>query len=104
VLMLLGRADEAEAAFRRAIDIEPDLAEAHGNLLLCLHYRRGEDARMLYEAHLAWAARHADGLRQPAGFAAIDRTPGRRLNVGYLAPNFHRHSVASCVAPLLEAH
>jgi predicted O-linked N-acetylglucosamine transferase (SPINDLY family)/predicted SAM-dependent methyltransferase len=103
-LMLLSRADEAEAAFRRAIEIDPDLAEAHGNLLLCLHYRKGDDATLLYGEHLAWARRHADGLRQPAGFAAIDRRPGRRLNIGYLSPNFHRHSVASFFEPLLAAH
>lgn len=103
-LMLLGRADEAEAAFRRALEIEPDLAEVHSNLLLCLHYRKGDDAALLYEEHLAWAGRHAEGLRQPAGFAAIDRTPGRRLNIGYLSPNFHRHSIASFFAPLLQAH
>jgi predicted O-linked N-acetylglucosamine transferase (SPINDLY family)/predicted SAM-dependent methyltransferase len=103
-LMLLGRADEAEAAFRRAIEIEPDLADAHGNLLLCLHYRKGNDAALLFEEHLAWARRHAAGLHRPAGFAAIDRKPGRRLNVGYLSPNFHRHSVASFFEPLLAAH
>ncbi len=103
-LMMLGRADEAEAAFRRALEIEPDMAEAHGNLLLCLHYRKGNDAPALHAEHLAWAKRHAEGLRQPAQFAALDRTPGRKLNVGYLSPNFHRHSVASFFEPLLAAH
>ena len=103
-LMMLSRADEAESAFRQAIEIEPDLAEAHGNLLLCLHYRKGNDAPALFEEHLAWAKRHAEGLRQSAGYAAINRSPGRRLNIGYLSPNFHRHSVASFFEPLLAAH
>ena len=102
-LMMLGRIDEAEASFRRAIDFQPDMAEAHGNLLLCLHYRKGEDAPALYAEHLAWAKRHADGLAVPWPAAAIDRTPGRRLNIGYLSPNFHRHSVASFFEPLLAA-
>ena len=104
VLMLLGRADEAEACFRRAIDFQPDFAEAHSNLLLCLHYRKGADADALYEEHLAWSRRHADGLEGRAGHLAIDRTRGRRLNVGYVSPNFHRHSVASFLEPLLAAH
>ncbi len=103
-LMMLGRNDEAEHAFRQAIEIEPDLSEAHGNLLLCLHYRKGNDARALFEEHLAWAKQHAEGLASQAGHAAIDRTPGRPLNIGYVSPNFHRHSVASFFEPLLAAH
>ena len=103
-LMLLGRMEEAEACFRRAIDFQPEFVEAHGNLLLCLHYGRGADGRALFEEHLAWAARHADGLEARGGHPAIDRTHGRRLNVGYVSPNFHRHSVASFFEPLLAAH
>jgi predicted O-linked N-acetylglucosamine transferase (SPINDLY family)/predicted SAM-dependent methyltransferase len=103
-LMLLGRTDEAEAAFRRAVDLQPDLAEAHGNLLLCLHYRKGDDGAALFAEHRAWAKRHATGLAQPTGHAAIVREGGRRLNVGYLSPNFHRHSVATFLEPLLAAH
>jgi predicted O-linked N-acetylglucosamine transferase (SPINDLY family)/predicted SAM-dependent methyltransferase len=104
VLMMLGRTDEAEASFRRALDFQPDFAEAHGNLLLCMHYRRGADAQAMHREHLAWAARHAGGLEPRGGHPAIDRTPGRRLNIGYFSPNFHRHSVASFFEALLEAH
>lgn len=103
-LMMLGRVGEAEASLRRAVDLQPDFAEAHGNLLLCLHYHKGDDPQALFAEHLDWAKRHAEGLASAAGHAAIDRTPGRRLNVGYLSPNFHRHSVASFFEPLLAAH
>jgi predicted O-linked N-acetylglucosamine transferase (SPINDLY family)/predicted SAM-dependent methyltransferase len=106
-LMLLGRIDEAEAAFRRAVDLQPDLAEAHSNLLLCLHYRKGNEGAALHAEHLAWAKRHAAGLAQDAGRAghlAIARDGARRLNIGYVSPNFHRHSVASFFEPLLAAH
>ncbi len=103
-LMLLGRLDEAEACFRRAIEIQPDLAEAHSNLLLCLHYRHGAQGAALLDEHLAWARRHAEGFELRGGHPAIERRRGRRLNVGYVSPNFHRHSVASFFEPLLAAH
>jgi len=102
--MLLGRADEAETSFRRGIGFRSGFAEAHGNLLLCLHYRKGADAAALFEEHLAWAKRHTDPAWARGGHPAIDRTPGRRLNVGYVSPNLHRHSVASFLEPLLAAH
>ncbi|HUK05585.1 MAG TPA: tetratricopeptide repeat protein [Burkholderiales bacterium] len=104
VLMLLGRVQEAEACFRRAIDLHPDFVEAHSNLLLCLHYRRGAEGPALFDEHLGWATCHAGGLEARGGHPAIDRAPGRRLNVGYVSPNFHRHSVASFLEPLLAAH
>ncbi|MFY9316039.1 MAG: tetratricopeptide repeat protein [Burkholderiales bacterium] len=103
-LMLLGRTHEAEACFRRAIDFQPDFVEAHGNLLLCLHYRRGAEGAALFEEHLRWATRHAEGLQARGGHPAIERTRGRRLNVGYVSPNLHRHSVAAFLEPLLAAH
>ena len=103
-LVLLGRADEAEVSLRRALELEPEFLEAWGNLLLCLHYRKGDDGAALHAEHLAWARRHAAGLNLQAGFPGIDRSPGRRLNIGYLSPNLHRHSVASFFEPLLAAH
>jgi predicted O-linked N-acetylglucosamine transferase (SPINDLY family)/predicted SAM-dependent methyltransferase len=103
-LMMLGREDEAEASFRRAIDFQPDFVEAHSNLLLCLHYRKGDDAGALFGEHLAWARRHAEGLWARSGHPGITRVSGRRLNIGYVSPNFHRHSVASFLEPLLAAH
>ena len=103
-LMLLGRMDEAEACFRRAIDFHSDFVDAHSNLLLCLHYRHGADGTALFNEHLGWASRHAEGLEVRAGHPGIERRRGRRLNVGYVSPNFHRHSVASFFEPLLAAH
>ncbi len=101
-LVSLSRIDDAEAAFRRAIEINPGFVEAHINLLLTLHYRKGDDARMMYEAHLEWARRHAPDVPHPehAGRAAAQ---GRRLNIGYVSPDFREHAVAWLIAPVLAA-
>jgi len=101
-LQLLGRADEAEADLREAMKLKPDDGRVHAAWLLCLHYRRG--AEVLLEKHAAWAKRHTRGLGRQAARAAHERRPDRRINVGYLSPDFKRHSVACFFEPLLAAH
>jgi predicted O-linked N-acetylglucosamine transferase (SPINDLY family) len=103
-LQALGRADEAEASFRAALRARPDFVEAHSNLLLCLHYRRGDEPEALGAEHAEWERRHGRSVeRLPAPGRAAG--PARRaLRIGYLSPNFHRHSVAFFVEPLLAAH
>jgi predicted O-linked N-acetylglucosamine transferase (SPINDLY family) len=101
-LQLLGRAEEADADFRRAVELKPDDARLHSDWLLSLHYWRG--AEPLLEEHRAWAKRHTRGIGRQAARAAHERRPQRRLNIGYLSGDFKRHSVASFIEPLLGAH
>jgi predicted O-linked N-acetylglucosamine transferase (SPINDLY family) len=102
-LTMLSRCDEAEASLRRAVELQPDFPEAHSNLLLAMHYRKGDDGPAMYEAHLAWAQRHARDLPRPS-FAARVPAQGRRLNIGYVSPNFQQHAVAWAIEPVLAAH
>ncbi|MBC7802349.1 MAG: tetratricopeptide repeat protein, partial [Candidatus Parcubacteria bacterium] len=101
--LFMGRADEAEASFRAALDQEPDFAGAHSNLLLAMHYRKGDDPKVMFEAHLEWARRHAGGLPH-APHASPSPAMGRKLNVGYVSPNFQHHAVAWATEPVLAAH
>ena len=101
-LQLLGRAEDAERDFRKAVQLQPDSASLHSSWLLSLHYRGGGES--LLAEHVAWAKRHTRGLARQAARAAHERRPDRRINVGYFSPDFKRHSVASFVEPLLAAH
>ena len=103
VLVLMGCADEAEVCFRGILEEQPDVIAARSNLLLCLHYRKGDHGRALYEEHLAWASLHARGLASAGDNAGIDRNPAKRLNIGYVSPNFHAHPVATFLEPALAA-
>jgi predicted O-linked N-acetylglucosamine transferase (SPINDLY family)/predicted SAM-dependent methyltransferase len=101
-LQSLGRPDQAEQAFRAALGLAS--ADAHDNLLLCLHYRHGDEPELMLKEHLAWAEKHAAAAPRMDVRPDIDRSPGRRLRIGYLSPDFRHHAVAWAIEPMLAAH
>jgi predicted O-linked N-acetylglucosamine transferase (SPINDLY family) len=103
VLLNLGCPELAESSFRRAVEVRPDNAEAHSNMLLAMHYRKGNDAGAMYEAHLEWARQHARDLPRPS-YEGTAQAPARRLNIGYLSADFRHHAVAWLIEPVLAAH
>ncbi len=98
----LGRAQEAEACLREALRLAPAMDATWANLLFALHYHKGNDPDLLLKEHREWGRLHGDiaSLPPPRPAAAA----GRRLRIGYLSPNFQRHSVAYFLEPLLGAH
>lgn len=99
-----GQAAEAVACFRRALEIRPDFAAAYGNLLYVLYFCDGYDARAIYQEHRRWAAQYERPLRPHRAPHANERSPERRLRIGYVSPDFRRHPVGRFIAPLLAAH
>ncbi|HZD92109.1 MAG TPA: tetratricopeptide repeat protein, partial [Pseudolabrys sp.] len=102
VFMEQGRIEEADAAFRRALDLAPGNAHIRSNWLFCQNYRTDIAADAAFVMHRTFEAQHG----RPAAHAVHghDRTPGRRLKIGYVSPDFRTHSVAYFVEPLLAAH
>lgn len=98
------RLEEGDAAASlalsdRALALVPDSRPAIDNLLLARHYV-GADER---DGGRAVAAR----LRAPAALPPAgprNRDPARRLRIGYVSPDFRRHSCASFLRPLFAAH
>jgi predicted O-linked N-acetylglucosamine transferase (SPINDLY family) len=99
-----GRFDPAIAAFRRALSAKRDFVEAHSNMLFCSNYLPDVDSKALFKEHQLWAEKHSDHLGQRVSFRSIDMSPGRRLRIGYLSPNFCIHSVAYFIDAVLEYH
>src|SRR5437764_416717 len=108
-----GRLDEAEQAYRQvlaleprsAVELEPTYRAAWDNLLYALHYHPAYDAAAIFAEHRRWAELHADPLTR--GYVAVhhnDRSPDRRLRIGYVSPNFREHPVGRAMLPLLEHH
>jgi predicted O-linked N-acetylglucosamine transferase (SPINDLY family) len=117
----LGRLEEAFVAYREALrlkskvvdlagscdpcdlipDSKPESAGILSNLLMTLHYEpRIANARLI-----AAADRYGDIFDSPPRPAAFpnDRTPSRRLRIGYVSGDFRQHAVGFFLASILEA-
>ena len=100
----LGRVEEAEASFRRALVLDPADRDARHNLLLLLNYTDKFSRAEVFAEHVDWARRHGpppEGSRAPH---ANVRDPARRLRIGYVSPDFRRHSVAYFIEPVFAQH
>jgi predicted O-linked N-acetylglucosamine transferase (SPINDLY family) len=99
-----GQLDDAIASYRRALTLQPDDFAAHGSLVFCMSYHPGMDASAIAEEHRRWNRLHAGPLRQFIQPHRNDRTPGRRLRIGYVSPDFRDHAVGYNMLPLLTHH
>jgi predicted O-linked N-acetylglucosamine transferase (SPINDLY family) len=98
----LRRLDEAIGCFRDALEIQPDCAAVHSNLVFALHYHPDYDAETLFREHVKWNDQHAKP--QAAVAHENDPSPGRRLKIGYVSPDFREHCQALFTTPLLSHH
>jgi predicted O-linked N-acetylglucosamine transferase (SPINDLY family) len=104
VLLIVGRVDEGIAAWRKALELNPANWQLESAMLFAAHYRQN-DSRRLFEQHLSWARRHARGLLRLTTTRALNPpAPGRRLNIGYLSPDFGSNPLTQFVEPALAAH
>ena len=99
-----GNLDEAVACYRRALALKPDYAKAHSNLVYAQIFCPGYDARTLYEEHGQWNRRHAAPLAAFIPPHHNDRSPDRRVRIGYISPDFREHVVGRNLLPLFRAH
>jgi len=94
-----GHLAEARTAYRECLARRPAYHQVESNLLVNLHYDPRIDASVMYEAHRAWAARHAAGLPR-----LVTGKPGPRpakLRIGFLSPAFTAGPTATFVRPVL---
>ena len=98
-----GKIDEAAAHYRRAVELKPDSAMMHGNLLLCEQYRAGVTPAGLAAAHAEWDRRHAAPLRAAWRPFSNDRNPHRPLRLGFVSCNFRQHPVGLFTIRAIEA-
>jgi predicted O-linked N-acetylglucosamine transferase (SPINDLY family) len=103
-LLLCGRVDDASVCFGKALELQPNKPEVESWSLLSRHYGHEGASLSLLEEHLSWAERHARGLARSTAHGTGVPTAGRRLNVGYVSPDFMRHPVGYFIESVLAAH
>lgn len=99
-----GRLDDAIEAFREARELSPRDTEVWSNLLYTLWFNPDYSLAEISQEHDRWNRALAEPLTKQAAPHANDRSRARRLRVGYVSPDFRRHSVGRFLLPLLEAH
>lgn len=101
---VLDRADPegAAARTRTAAAVHADDPVVASAVLLAEQYLPTIDRVILFGHHRQWQSRFA-----PAGAirpAIVEPDPERPLRIGYVSPDFRRHSVPFFIAPVLSAH
>jgi protein O-GlcNAc transferase len=100
----LGQLDDAIACYRQAVVVDPRDVKAHSNLLFTLQFHPDYDAQDILHEHQLWNQTYARPLASEIRLHSNDRTPDRRLRVGYVSPNFESHCQAFYMVPLLAQH
>jgi len=96
--------DESIEKCHAGLKIKPGFSDAHSNLLQALLYHAVADARQIFSEHLSWAEQYASALASRGQAYCNDPSPDRPLTVGYVSPDFCRHSVAFFMEPVIAAH
>jgi len=100
---LRGRPEEALAAFRKALELAPDDTRIHSNMLFFLTHCRGVTRAQIVEEHRGFGRGHEARIAI-LPLAPPDRTPGRKLRIGYVSPDFCDHAVTFWFEPVLDLH
>jgi protein O-GlcNAc transferase len=99
--MAQGRIDDAVASLRRSVALDPTNASSNSNLLLALNYVEDIDPAEFFAEHLRWAERHERPLTKDRRPHSNDRSPDRRLRIGYVSPDFKQHPVGLYIEPAI---
>jgi protein O-GlcNAc transferase len=94
-----GQVEPAIAEFRQATALH----RAHSDLLWAMHFLPC-DPDELFQEHLRWSRQHARRFSGDIHPHPNNRDPDRRLRIGYISPDFRRHSVAFFLEKLFAHH
>jgi predicted O-linked N-acetylglucosamine transferase (SPINDLY family) len=67
-------------------------------------YHSDYDARAVAEENRRWNLQHAEALREFIKSHSNDRSPDRRLRIGYVSSDFREHVVGRNILPLFQQH
>jgi predicted O-linked N-acetylglucosamine transferase (SPINDLY family) len=102
-LRLSGHIEEAIALFREGARLFPHKIRESSNYLYAMHFDPAYSPEQIHAEHAAWG--QSLEAATPAVHAhANDRSPHRRLRIGYVAPYFRGHVVGYSLWPPFRQH
>jgi predicted O-linked N-acetylglucosamine transferase (SPINDLY family) len=106
VLRELWRVEEGVREHAKALELAPGgNAVIHSSVLFSSHYLAAPDPQRLFESHRQYGRLLAAGLAgDPPPQRGVTPDPDRRIRVGYVSPNFSRHSVGYFIEPVIAQH
>jgi protein O-GlcNAc transferase len=99
-----GNVEEAEKYYRHGLRLKPGFPLCHSNLLLLMNYNSRHNAESVFSEHLQFSKNIAGPLYPSNPQYPNDPSPSRRLKIGYVSPDFRRHSVNYFIEPVLASH
>lgn len=103
VFLAMGSAEESVAALRHALACDRDNIVAHANLIFALPFV-SDCPKLLMREGARFAAQHEAPVFVRAREHLDNRTPNRRLRIGYVSPDFGAHCQSLFTIPLLSNH
>jgi protein O-GlcNAc transferase len=100
----LGRAIDAAREYRETFRLAPEFHHALSSVLGVLNAVPDVAPEDVLEAHRDWAKFIAAPLYPAAPSFDNERSPDRRLRIGYISPDLRRHPVGVLFAPVLDHH
>jgi protein O-GlcNAc transferase len=96
-----GRVDEAKEFYKKALQLAPGSPSVHSNYLFALNNLSSISSKELYEDHTKWGQ-----MNKPAQIYHPPRlkNKNRKLKIGYVSPDFRRHSVSYFLEALFANH
>jgi predicted O-linked N-acetylglucosamine transferase (SPINDLY family) len=100
----VGRIEDAMAAYEKAAQTDPGFVQSESNRIFAMQYSGRWDRGDIFGQASRWSALHAQPLAGEVRAHDNDRSPSRRLRIGYVSPDFRNHAQSLLTIPLLSRH
>ena len=104
LLVEFGRNQEAIEYFRKALALDPNSVAVASNLCFILNYLSDTKPTEIFSEYRRFGDSFETPFREKIASHLNDKSPERRLRVGYISADFRDHSVAYFVEPLIRGH
>ena len=99
-----GNVRDAVACYGRSLVIGFANPGVHSNLAYTLQFHPGYDDESLFREQRRWNDIYAAPLKHLIATHDNDRSPDRKLRIGYVSPYFYHQAESFFVMPLLQNH